>query len=171
MTVSDDQQMFTFVDTDNRAINSELKEYDDAVQQALRASVPGLIGMQSNEGAQSVLQGDLTRKDRSKHRTLVPPNAFNVSILFQPTLAFIKRAGEIVPPGHESETTDFSSTLEDFVVQVFLPQLDEKVTASFQQAVSGRFDHRAAALTSGYDAYQLDRDLSQEIDKPPLKAS
>jgi exocyst complex component 4 len=131
--------MFTFGDTDSRSVNVDLKEVDETVQQALRSAVPGLVGMQANDGAQSVLQGDMAYQDRSKHRALVPPNAFNVTTLFQPTLAFISRACEIVPPGHEAETSELTSTLEDFVVKVFLPQLDGKVTASFQQSVSGEW--------------------------------
>ncbi|KAK4685429.1 exocyst complex component 4, partial [Tremellales sp. Uapishka_1] len=135
------------VANDSKAINSEIKVVDDSLKQALKTSVPGLVNMTA---------GEATVDDRftTRHRTLIPPNAFNVSTLFQPTLSFIHRATAIVPPGFEEETGAFSSVLEDFVVQVFLPQLDEKVTASFQQAVSG------------YDAFQIDRQID---DKPPVK--
>ncbi|EIW69172.1 hypothetical protein TREMEDRAFT_31499 [Tremella mesenterica DSM 1558] len=163
------RQMFHFGDTDTRAMNNDLKIYDDSVQQALKTSVPGLVNMQTApdgpaNAQHQVLQGSMADADDSyagsaRHRTLIPPNAFNVSTLFQPTLAFIERATEVVPPGFEEETSGFSSVLEDFVVKVFLPQLDEKVTASFQQAVSG------------YDAYQLDRFVDHGLDKPPLKSS
>ena len=138
--------MFRFADTDTRQLASEVKTVDDALQKSLKSSVPGLVHMQSaDSGAnsqQSILPGLTSGSDdrfssATKHRTLIPPNAFNVSTLFQPTLAFIDRATSIVPPGFEEETGTFSSVLEDFVVKVFLPQLDEKVTASFQQAVSG----------------------------------
>lgn len=136
------QQMFKFSDTDNRAVLSDIKPIDNSVQQALKTSVPGLVYLHVSEGSQSVgsTQGDLAIDDipGSRHRTLIPPNPFNVSTLFQPTLAFIDRASAVVPPGFETETEAFGSTLEDFVVNVFLPQLDEKVTESFQQAVSGR---------------------------------
>lgn len=107
------------------------------------------------------MQGDSSTEHRfsAKHRNLIAPNAFNVSTLFQPTLAFIDRAERIIPPGFQEEIGSFSTVLEDFVVKVFLPQLDERVTASFHQAVSG------------YDAYQIDRRLATEIVKPPLKSS
>jgi len=139
--------MFRFTDTDTRQLASEIKPVDEALQKSLKSSVPGLVHLQSADtGAnsqQSILPGYTSGSDdrfssTTKHRTLIPPNAFNVSTLFQPTLAFIERATSIVPPGFEEETGTFSSVLEDFVVKVFLPQLDEKVTASFQQAVSGR---------------------------------
>lgn len=62
-----------------------------------------------------------------------------------------------MPPGFESETQGFSTILEDFVVKVFLRQLDEKVTAGFQKAVSG------------YDAYQVDRGVLADTKQRPLK--
>jgi exocyst complex component 4 len=138
--------MFRFSDTDSRLLASEIKPVDEALQRSLKSSVPGLVHMQSVDGGtnnqQSILPGYTSGSDErfsssTKHRTLIPPNAFNVSTLFQPTLAFIERAISIIPPGFEDETGTFGSVLEDFVVKVFLPQLDEKVTASFQQAVSG----------------------------------
>lgn len=137
--------MFRFSDTDTRLLASEIKPVDEALQRSLKSSVPGLVHMQSVDGAnntQSILPGYTSGSDErfstsTKHRTLIPPNAFNVSTLFQPTLAFIERATSIIPPGFEDETGTFGSVLEDFVVKVFLPQLDDKVTASFQQAVSG----------------------------------
>lgn len=122
---------------------------DDSLQQILKTSVPGLLQA----------EGSTDEVEDSTHRNLLPPNVFNVSTLFQPTVAFIERAETIVPPGFAEESRAFSAVLEDFVVRVFLPQLDERVTASFQQAVSG------------YDAYQIDRKLSTTIKKPPLKSS
>jgi exocyst complex component 4 len=137
--------MFKFSDTNIRAVSNDIKAIDESVQQALKASVPGLVIMQAAEGTgATALTGTLAiAEDRyttaEKHRTLIPPNAFNVTTLFQPTLSFIERASVTAPAGFEEEPRAFSSVLEDFVVKVFLPQLDERVTASFQQAVSGMF--------------------------------
>ncbi|WVF66723.1 hypothetical protein IAT40_001465 [Kwoniella sp. CBS 6097] len=155
------KQMFKFSDTDTRAVQNEIKIVDDSLQQALRASVPGLVSMQvAGESTLTVLNdADDRYSSVGRHRTLIPANAFNVTTLFQPTLSFIHRATSIVPPGFEDSTGAFSTVLEDFVVKVFLPQLDEKVTASFRQAVSG------------YDAYQVDRTLGQDLAVPPLKSS
>ena len=178
------QQIFRFSDTDSRSLSNDIKAVDAELQRSLKASVPGLVHMQaadSNVGGQQsvLLQGSLAGSDdrystSAKHRTLIPPNAFNVSTLFQPTLSFIERASVIVPPGFEDETSGFGSVLEDFVVKVFLPQLDEKVTSSFQQAVQGRYTLRLhsddGADPLGYDAYQPDRTATGS-DKPPLKVS
>ncbi|WVR04091.1 hypothetical protein IAU60_001090 [Kwoniella sp. DSM 27419] len=154
------KQMFKFSDTDTRAVQNEIKAVDDSLQQALRASVPGLVSMQAaGENTMTVQTEDDRYSTVGRHRTLIPPNAFNVTTLFQPTLSFIQRATSIVPPGFEDVIVAFSTVLEDFVVKVFLPQLDERVTASFQQAVSG------------YDAYQVDRQLGKDLAIPPLKSS
>ncbi|OWZ70298.1 hypothetical protein AYX14_04331 [Cryptococcus neoformans] len=155
------EPMFKFNDSDSRAIQKEIKPIDDSVQQALRSSVPGLVNMQSDQPVSVVAPDtdDRFSPSSGRYRTLVPPNAFNVTTLFQPTLAFIHRASAIVPPGFESETQGFSTILEDFVVKVFLTQLDEKVTAGFQKAVSG------------YDAYQVDRGALTDMKQPPLKSS
>lgn len=150
--------MFRFNDSDSRAIQKEIKPIDDSVQQALRSSVPGLVNMQSDQPVSIAPDtDDRFSPSSSRYRTLVPPNAFNVTTLFHPTLAFIHRASAIVPPGFESETQGFSTILEDFVVKVFLRQLDEKVTAGFQKAVSG------------YDAYQVDRGVLADTKQRPLK--
>jgi exocyst complex component 4 len=140
--------MFQFSDTDSRAVSNEIKAVDDALQSALKVSVPGLVNLQLDGNQQSVLQGTMANSSderysaAGRHRVLIPANAFNVTTLFKPTLAFIERAISIIPPGFEEETSAFGSVLEEFVVRVFLPQLDERVTASFQQAVSGGcFDH------------------------------
>lgn len=178
-TADSSQQMFKFADADSRALTTETKLADEALQKSLRASVPGLIHLQAADGPNqsSILQGKLAgAEDRysatAQHRALIPPNPFNVSTLFQPTLAFIERATSIVPPGFEDETSAFGSVLEDFVVKVFLPQLDDKVTASFQQAVSGEYAWTTiyGADIQGYDAYQLDRTMPG-TDKPPIKVS
>ena len=118
----------------------------------MRAAVPGLITLSVTQDVGSVLQGSYAQSDErlaavASHRTLVPPNVFNVSTLFQPTLAFVETVSAIVPPGFENETETFGSTLEDFVQTVFLPQLDEKVNIAFQTAVAG------------HDAFHTDRGL------------
>lgn len=144
--------MFRFADTDMRNLLADIKPIDESIHKTLRASVPGLItGEVSNPLDESLAAS-------GRHRNLIPSHAFNVTTLFQPTVAFIERAASVAPSGFEEEPKAFGAVLEDFVVRVFLPQLDERVNRSFQSAVSG------------YDAYQLDRSVT-DTDKPPLKVS
>lgn len=154
------RELFKFRDSDTRKVNNEIKQVDEGLKQTLRASVPGLINLQQGENVLSNSSHSDERFSTSgRHRTLIPSNPFNVTVLFQPTLSLIERTTAIVPQGFEDEMSQFGSVLDDFVRDVFLPQLDEKVTASFQHAVSG------------YDAFQLDRRPALGNDKPPLKSS
>ena len=76
------------------------------------------------------------------HRLLVSPDAFHVSVLFAPTLAFLDRVSEIMPGGlagggsGDEGDRGFGAFLEDFVLHVFLPQLEDKVAHVYRQAVS-----------------------------------
>lgn len=74
------------------------------------------------------------------HKALVQADAFNVSVLFGPTLAFLERVKEIMPGGMMGEENDpmgFGGFLDEFVLRTFLPQLEEKVSTVFHQAVGG----------------------------------
>nr|CDI53407.1 related to SEC8-protein transport protein [Melanopsichium pennsylvanicum 4] len=71
------------------------------------------------------------------HRLLVKPDAFNVSVLFAPALSFVERVAAIMPSEAAGETSrGFSGFLEDFVQDIFLPQLEEKVSNLFIGATS-----------------------------------
>lgn len=66
------------------------------------------------------------------HRLLVRPDAFNVSVLFQPALAFVDRVAAVMPSEAAGETSrGFSAFLDEFVQDVFLPQLEDKVSTLF----------------------------------------
>jgi exocyst complex component 4 len=147
--------MFKFADTDLRAVTHDIKMADEVVHSTLRSTVPGLVPTSQADGA--VFSGSVADEAVSvnKHRNIVPANPFNVTTLFQPTLAFINRASASAPPGFEDEAKAFGVVLEDFVVHTFLPQLDERVTKAFQQAVSGGSLKAKRTLTpSGHDLRQ-----------------
>ncbi|KAF9242326.1 Sec8 exocyst complex component-specific domain-containing protein [Melanogaster broomeanus] len=59
----------------------------------------------------------------------------HVSVLFQPTLAFLGRVANVLPDGMESARSA-SDVLEEFVLKVYLPQLEEKISLLFHQAIS-----------------------------------
>lgn len=122
-----------------------LRTHEDGITQVLRATVPGLITSLSEPATQFS-----TGPDASEHRLLVRPDAFHVSVLFQPTLAFLERVVACLPAGvaegmniekEEGQSTRGSGGgsmfLDDFVVRVYLPQLEEKVSSLFHQAVGG----------------------------------
>lgn len=69
------------------------------------------------------------------HRLLVKPDAFNVSVLFEPALAFVERVAAVMPREAAGETSrGFGTFLEEFVQDIFLPQLEDKVQTLFNSA-------------------------------------
>lgn len=103
--------------------------------------MPGLV-----QGSENALQATLAAvgtDDRlmgtgQHHRVLVHPNAFHVSVLFQPTLAFLDRISDVLPAGLETARAS-SAVLDEFVLKVYLPQLEDKVSALFHQTVTSAF--------------------------------
>uniref|UniRef100_V5E5Z1 Exocyst complex component Sec8 n=1 Tax=Kalmanozyma brasiliensis (strain GHG001) TaxID=1365824 RepID=V5E5Z1_KALBG len=141
-----------------------LQRHQLAVTQALKASVPGLVSAGDSAGGLNgarpgnqiiVASSGATlgapigattagRGGRgvesfhgAGHRLLVKPDAFNVSVLFQPALAFVERVAAVMPSEAAGETSrGFSAFLDEFVQDVFLPQLEEKVQTLFAGATS-----------------------------------
>jgi exocyst complex component 4 len=93
----------------------------------------------------NIANGTTTSTARPTHKSLVVADAFNVSVLIGPTLAFLDRVKQIMPESSamnsEEEGVDkgFGGFLDDFVLRTFLPQLEDKVTNVFHQAVGGPF--------------------------------
>lgn len=71
------------------------------------------------------------------HRALIKPDAFHVNVLFQPTLAFLERIADVLPSGGETARSA-NSILDEFVLKVYLPQLEDKVDSLFHQTVHGK---------------------------------
>lgn len=77
------------------------------------------------------------------HRILVKPDAFNLAKIFSPTLKFIEKVHQVMPPDIEG-SSDYDSFLEEFIRETFLPQLEERAQSLFTQA------------TTSLDAFQED---------------
>ncbi|KAL8293460.1 hypothetical protein RQP46_000161 [Phenoliferia psychrophenolica] len=146
------KQIFKFADSDVKASTKALKVHEDELNRMLKLAVPGL----ATDGAPSGLSGQMVvssivTDDRygasgrsgpgsGTHKALVSADAFNVSVLFGPTWAFLERAKSILPSGllDDSDSSNgFGDFLNDFVLRTFLPQLEEKVSHVFHQAVGG----------------------------------
>ncbi|SCV70809.1 BQ2448_3571 [Microbotryum intermedium] len=143
------KQIFKFADSDLKASSKALKTHEDELNRTLKLVLPGLMtdGAATSQSLGMTLGSD----DRygaggarsglaGTHKALVSADAFNVSVLFGPTLSFLSRVREVMPGGLVADhdgATGFGGFLDDFVVRTFLPQLEEKVTHVFHQAVGG----------------------------------
>lgn len=134
------QPVFRFADTDTKLTNKALKPHEDELTRVLKDTMPGLVQGSSDNTVQVTLStvgaDDRLSGANQRHRLLIRPDAFYVSVLFQPTLSFLDRVAEVLPSGMESARSS-SVVLDEFVLKAYLPQLEEKVSMLFHQAVTG----------------------------------
>lgn len=108
--------------------NPELKAEQDELDEILKSSVPGLV----SKSRQRTAATDETQTRQSGsgtgHKILLEPSVFNMRLLLPPSLSFIQRLKDIVPVDSDISMGTLTSFLDDFMVNVFLPQLDETIT-------------------------------------------
>ncbi|UZJ53559.1 hypothetical protein CBS101457_002879 [Exobasidium rhododendri] len=166
-----------------------LRRHEEALTNALRASVPGLVGAVDSNNAMgtsvsianfqqqqsqaafsstSLRTNDSSFASSAGHKLLVKPDAFNISVLFQPALAFIERVKILLPPEASGESDSglssssgkgFSRFLDEFVKDVFLSQLEDKVHGLLTTAVGGP------------DAFQEDVNSKGKAETKPIVRS
>ncbi|GJJ09872.1 hypothetical protein Clacol_004096 [Clathrus columnatus] len=130
--------VFRFSDSDTKSMMRALKRHEEELTRVLKDTVPGLVQGNSEQAIQASLSSigaDDHFSEASHHRVLIKPDAFHINALFQPTLAFLRRVSEVVPNGTEAARSS-SAFMDEFVLNVYLPQLEEKVQALFQSTVS-----------------------------------
>ncbi|KAI0347837.1 Sec8 exocyst complex component-specific domain-containing protein [Trametopsis cervina] len=150
--------VFRFADTDLKLSTKVLKVHEDELTRVLKDTVPGLVQGSSESAVQATLSAvgsdDRLLGPGQHHRLLVHPDAFHVSVLFQPTISFMDRISDILPSGHET-SRDSNMLLDEFVLNVYLPQLEDKVSDIFHHAVTSP------------DAFQPDS-TSKRLSSQPL---
>ncbi|EED77762.1 predicted protein [Postia placenta Mad-698-R] len=133
------QSVFRFADTDAKTTAKVLKEHEDQLTRVLKDTVPGLVQGSADNATQATLSAvgtdDRLTGTSQHHRVLVHPDAFHVSVLFQPTLAWLDRIAQVLPSGLEAARAS-SVVLDEFVLNVYLPQLEDKVSLVFHHTVT-----------------------------------
>ncbi|KAM0256908.1 hypothetical protein ACHAQJ_004730 [Trichoderma viride] len=132
------EHLFKFSEADSKSI--EVTAEYDALESIIQATVPGLTGGSRKQGAESKRNKSTTDDVGSRRsagygasrqqasgpsKSLVEPSVFNMSLLLPPTLIFLQRLKTIVPPGSDLATSTLTTFLDNFLVNVFQPQLDE----------------------------------------------
>ncbi|KAJ2919296.1 hypothetical protein MD484_g1171, partial [Candolleomyces efflorescens] len=152
--------VFRFSDTDLKSTNKALRHHEEGLTKVLNDTMPGLAPAGTTDSTQTIIASNddhLLGSDQH-HRLLIRPDAFHVTILFQPTLSFLEKVTETLPTGVESVRTS-SAVLDEFVLKVYLPQLEEKVLDLFHEAVSGP------------DAFQPDPESFKLSSEPLIKTN
>jgi Xaa-Pro aminopeptidase len=120
------KKMFKLSDVDQKS--TEFKTEQDDLEEILRSSVPGLVTKSRQKNATGDIPQSRQGNSGTGHKLLVKPSVFNMAILLLPSLNFLQRLKDIVPITSDLGTSTLTSFLDDFLVTVFLPQLDEAVT-------------------------------------------
>ena len=100
----------------------------DELDEILRSSVPGLVSKSRQKQSTSSDSKSGQGNSGTGHKILIEPSVFNMGLLLPPSLSFIQRLKDIVPVDSNIAMSTLTSFLDDFMVNVFLPQLDETVT-------------------------------------------
>lgn len=121
--------IFRLSDAVPRRPSPAVRAGQDSVSAALRSCVPGLV----HEAGTYVHEALPMQRDEymgTGHRLLVRPLVFTVSVLFQPTLAFIDRVASILPADVAGDAQQgFGGFLREFTSDHFFPMLAERVQA------------------------------------------
>ncbi|RHZ43763.1 hypothetical protein Glove_856g10 [Diversispora epigaea] len=152
------KQIFKFGDVDATSNANLDDQYESEVKSHLQSSLPELFSKVPDERQLSVFVVDRFANTNitAGHRLVVYPDAFDVSVLFKPTLAFLEKVKTIIPP---RSSADFTTFLDDFVFNVFLPQIGDKLFDLFQKA------------TNEADAFQEDHDYKNFTNMPVVKST
>jgi exocyst complex component 4 len=151
------KRLFKLADTDTKSTELAIEKED--LDFILKSSVPGLA-VTGTSPVTKVNENDKT-EDRSAtgHKLLVEPSVFNMGILLPPSLSFLSRLKDIVPPSSEIVLSSLTSFLDDFLINVFLPQLEEALT------------DMCMAAAAEADAFQQDPKWQVRAQKPVFKGT
>ncbi|PYI20744.1 hypothetical protein BO86DRAFT_417918 [Aspergillus japonicus CBS 114.51] len=119
------KKMFKLSETDQ---TTEIQAEQSELDEILRSSVPGLVTKSNQKFAVTDTSDAKQGNSGTGHKILIEPSVFNISLVLPPSLSFIQRLKEIVPVDSDLAMTTLTSFLDDFLVNVFLPQLDDTVT-------------------------------------------
>ena len=117
--------------------------------------MPGLVSRSLRRSGVSHNNNSITSDAPvAGHKLLIEPNVFNIGLLLPPSLSFLQRLKDIVPIDSDIAISTLTSFLDDFLVNVFHPQLEETVTELCAQS------------TIELDAFQQDPQWSQNARRP-----
>ena len=166
------EHLFKFAEADAKSVDM-VAEYD-ALEGIIQATVPGLTSTSRKQGPdvkknRLTLDGGSSRRGAGgdysgqqasgAYKSLVEPSVFNMSLLLPPTLVFLQRLKGIVPPGSDLASSALTTFLDNFLVNVFQPQLDETLAKLCE------------TLFSEADAFLPDPQWSRTATRPIFKGS
>lgn len=121
------QRLFKLSDTDSKSTDLATERED--LDFILKSSVPGLVSANASQPAiKAAEESKETDRSATGHKLLVEPSVFNMGILLPPSLAFLTRLKDVVPLNADVMPSTLTGFLDDFLINVFYPQLDDTLT-------------------------------------------
>lgn len=153
------KKIFSLADADPKSENMTA-EFED-LEAILKASVPGLVSDSRRQVGAVGADDKHTHTDGAAtgHKLLIEPSVFNMGSLLPPSLTFLQRLKDIVPPGPDIKIATLTSFLDDFLINVFLPQLDETLVKYSSQ------------IFEESDAFQEDPKWTEISQRPIFKGA
>ncbi|KAI8579746.1 hypothetical protein K450DRAFT_271588 [Umbelopsis ramanniana AG] len=154
------KQLFKFVNEGedpalHRAYNTIKSDVQTSLKRQIHSFTPADAKQQSTNYQSIVVDMFANTLTVKEHKLLIKPNAYNVSVLLKPTMSFLQRLREIFPKYDSNNIDSFGNFLDDFAVNIFLPQIEDKVMQLIQNA------------TVGADAFRDDDDY-QKLSRYPV---
>lgn len=141
------------LDQNAGSFTTEQQELDRILQN----SVPGLASKSQRRSGTQHGKDRVSKGGPATHKLLAESSVFNIAILLPPSLSFLQRLKDIVPPDSDIAISTLMSFLDDFLVNVFLPQFEESLT------------ELCAECYMDLDAFQEDPHWHQQAAKSVLK--
>ncbi|CAO3591713.1 unnamed protein product [Absidia cylindrospora] len=155
------KSLFKFTDaSESKVVETEYQPIQDILYSNYRKMVPDL-GASEELVPGTVMSTNIVDRfstnmmARGSHKILVNPDAYNVSVLLKPTMAFLERLRQVFPNYDDQNEEGFGNFLDDFAINVFLPQIEEKVMQLIHLATSGLDAFQDARHYKTYSKYPI----------------
>ena len=116
-----------FLDTQS----TEFRPSREEIVTTWQRFVPGLVSLSQTDadvGSATLFGGGRLDTSAAGHKLLVKPSVFNISALLPQSVTFLNRLKEIVPPDTDIVITSLTNFLDEFLINVFHPQLEDTLT-------------------------------------------
>ncbi|RMZ83762.1 hypothetical protein DV738_g1041, partial [Chaetothyriales sp. CBS 135597] len=148
------KKMFKLSEMDKKALG--IKAEADELDEILKTSVPGLVNKsRGGKGINDTLDRSGSDNTSAGHKLLIEPGVFNITTLLPPSLAFLQHLRDIVPQTAEIPMSTLTSFLDDFLINVFHPQLEESVSDLCSQCMVDIEAFSEAAMWSKHSPHPI----------------
>ena len=121
------KRMFKLAEMDPKS--SDMQSEQEDLDEILKSSVPGLVSRTRVKAGMASNSPRLVQESTAAgHKLLIEPNVFNITLMLPPSLSFLQRLKDIVPSNADIPISTLTAFLDDFLINVFHPQLEDTVS-------------------------------------------